>query len=107
MQNLGLLQSFKRFFTGGPNSEQEEAKSDRFVLEGSLARGASTKYAIDGHDFRVDDDTWIFGDVTLGSYVVVQGTFDIDNVRYARKITLKNKSERTRKRKKATVRVQQ
>ena len=41
-------------------------------VKGKLELGSATPYAVCGHDFVIDKDTWIFGEVRLGATAMVQ-----------------------------------
>jgi hypothetical protein len=61
----------------------------QFSLMGTLERGASSKFAVRGEEFVVDNNTWIFGQLNVGAEVMVQGVFRKGDERYAKKIIVK------------------
>ena len=46
-------------------------KAKEFVLQGPIARGAQTLYSVNGIDFAVKPETWIFGEVEYGAMAKV------------------------------------
>jgi hypothetical protein len=44
-----------------------------FMLEGKLAAGSGTHLSIDGHDLVMDQDTWIFGELSIGAHAKIRG----------------------------------
>lgn len=46
--------------------KKPEAVETVVSLEGIVARGTQTPFAIDGYEFFVDDVTWTVGEVTVG-----------------------------------------
>lgn len=65
-----------------------QAHPTAFSLQGEISRGTDTQYAIDGKDFFVSPDAWIFGDVRLGTRARIAGVIQIDGVYSATKITI-------------------
>ena len=51
----------------------KESSTASFILEGTLISGNKTRYAIHGKDIRITSNTWIFGDLELGSRVKAKG----------------------------------
>ena len=51
----------------------KDANTTNFLLEGNLIAGTKTRYAIHGKDIRITSNTWIFGDLVLGSRVKAKG----------------------------------
>ncbi len=60
-----------------------------FDLEGPLVQGAASAYAVGKQDFTFDDETWVFGDLQLGSVVSVSGILVPGGEYYARKIVVR------------------
>lgn len=56
-----------------------------FTLKGEIDRGNLTKFSINGEDFVIDKDTWIFGEVRAGVVAVVKGV-KIGGANFARKV---------------------
>ena len=61
---------------------------DSFALDGMLKPGMDSKYAINGADFIIDDDTWIFGDLAYGVRATVEGVISDSGERLASKVVL-------------------
>ena len=55
------------------------------MLSGRLERGQNTPFAIGGTDFYFDSNTWMFGEVRLGTFASVQA-HRIHGELYAKKI---------------------
>ena len=60
-------------------------KASVVVVSGRLAAGKSTPFSINGQDFSFDGDTWMFGEVRLGSFATVNIVNTRDGL-YAKKI---------------------
>lgn len=54
-----------------------------FTLEGEVKTGIDTMYSIDGEDFDMDDSTFMFGDLSVGSQAIVKGHLLAGNIRHA------------------------
>ena len=54
-----------------------------FTLEGEVRTGADTLYSIDGEDFDMDDSTFMFGELRVGSQAIVKGHLLAGNIRHA------------------------
>lgn len=50
-----------------------------FAFEGTLTAGRTTQFAVLGRDLQIDEETWIFGELRLGSYAHVKGTLTWDD----------------------------
>lgn len=67
--------------------EIEKHRPAAGVLQGSLSYGVETRFAVSGQDIMVDDETWIFGEIKVGSEVRVT-TAKRGVWTYARKIVV-------------------
>ena len=63
--------------------------SQTFILEGNLQPGDETQYSIGGEDIVLDESTWIFGDLHMGSRVAVTGIIGTTNEKQAKKIVIR------------------
>ncbi len=61
--------------------------AQQFTLKGVIERGSRTPYALNGNDFSLDSDTWIFGEVRVGAEATVIG-LRMSDVTYAKKIII-------------------
>lgn len=61
-----------------------------FTVEGKLTNGVKSMYAIDGIDFFVSDQTWLFGNLQIGCKVKASGKVIGTGEWYARKVTVVN-----------------
>lgn len=50
----------------------ERRKPKYHFLEGRLGVGKTTRYAVEGRDISVDEDTWIIGTLAIGATVRVK-----------------------------------
>lgn len=60
------MQALKKVRDAGDRENE-----DRYSLTGTLSRGRETPYSVDGEDIIIDEGTWMFGDLELGSRVTV------------------------------------
>lgn len=58
----------------GAKEEDKSSKTRQFILQGKVERGTQTTFAVEGQDFVIDGNTWILGELSLGSFVRVKGT---------------------------------
>ena len=61
--------------------------AEQHTIKGAIARGSQTPYSIAGQDISLDSDTWIFGEVRVGSEATVIG-LRMNNITYAKKIII-------------------
>jgi hypothetical protein len=59
-----------------------------FTLEGEVRTGADTPYSIDGEDFDMDDSTFMFGELRVGSQAIVKGHLLAGNIRHATSVKI-------------------
>lgn len=67
-----------------------------FDTYGELQRGTDTKFAIGGHDFIINHNTWIIGNLELGYKAKVRGLMIAGGKRVATKVLVEtdyNKKE--------------
>ena len=69
-------------------TQMNHETGDRFGLDGKLKPGMDSKYAINGADFVIDDDTWIFGDLAYGVRASVEGVISEAGERLAAKVVM-------------------
>ena len=55
------------------------------IVSGTLERGARTLFSVGGTDFIIDENTWVFGSLRIGSQVSVDIILK-GNSPYAKKI---------------------
>lgn len=67
---------------------ESKSSAAAFSMEGELRPGNEGSYMVNGVEFTVDDDTWIFGDLEIGAKAVVHGVDHPERGRYARKIVI-------------------
>lgn len=94
----------KLSFQGDANKSRKGAKSSpikrkkgvkevknntvSFSMQGVLDRGKDSPYQVNGEQFTVSEDAWVFGVLQLGSRVRVSGIIQINGDRCATKITV-------------------
>lgn len=61
----------------------------KFELEGQLKTGPTGKMLVNGEEFILDEQTWVFGNIANGAHASVQGVFGNGGERYATKIVIK------------------
>jgi hypothetical protein len=66
-----VLTSHKRART--PAHHPSVTKHSQFTLEGILKHGTNTLFAINGIDLITTNNTWIFGELTIGCHAKVKG----------------------------------
>jgi hypothetical protein len=59
-----------------------------FTLEGEVRTGKDTLYSIDGEDFDMDDSTFMFGELRVGSQAIVKGHLLAGNIRHATSVKI-------------------
>ena len=67
---------------------EESVSGGMFVAEGILERGLATTYSVEGRDFFLSDQTWMFGELKNGIKVRLVGRINPSGDVYARKITI-------------------
>jgi|GEM_PF-6285769 len=68
--------------------DQNRAQTERAVtITGIIQRGHDTPYSVDGQDFEITPDTWIFGNIRYGVTASVQ-LVRATGAAYARKIII-------------------
>lgn len=73
-------------------AEKDRSKGAQFSVEGPIVPGKETRYSIDGVDFTVGADTWIFGDLKLGAHARVRGPVQFNGERHATHIVIVKES---------------
>ena len=63
-------------------------EGDSFALNGVIKPGMDSKYAINGADFVIDDDTWVFGEIAYGNKAIIEGVVGLNGERLAAKVTI-------------------
>lgn len=58
--------------------EEADCQVLSFYIEGPLCFGVKSKYAINGEDFYLDENTVISGELVYGAYAAVQGVLEDD-----------------------------
>lgn len=58
-----------------------------FIMNGLLEKGTGTPFAIGGEDFVIDENTWVFGDVRVGTLATVRGERH-GSKNYAKKVVI-------------------
>lgn len=59
-----------------------------FSCQGTIERAAGGAYCVDGQEFTISDDAWIFGEVSIGAKARICGVVQINGQRSATKITI-------------------
>lgn len=59
-----------------------------FTLEGEIKTGTETLYSVDGEDFDMDDSTFMFGELRVGSQAIVKGHLLAGNIRHATSVKI-------------------
>lgn len=98
MQNAGLIETIRQMFKSGSingRKNNSNLQEEQFSVQGDLARGPDLLYRVKDVDFRVDQDTWIFGNLLIGTHVLVQGVVESNGTFYAQKITVKKVAKET------------
>ena len=65
----------------------QPAQTNVEILSGKLTPGNGTTFAINGRDFHFDSNTWMFGEVRMGSSATVTVCLSSGNL-YAKKIVV-------------------
>ena len=68
--------------------EQPLVRKVTFTLEGEVRTGKDTMYSIDGEDFDMDDSTFMFGELRVGSQAIVKGHLLAGNIRHATSVKI-------------------
>lgn len=71
---VDLLLSDVKLFPSGEKQKAKKPPTSMFTLEGRLSPGQHSKYAINGQDFVLNEDTWVVGVPKLGVVAKVSGT---------------------------------
>ena len=74
----------------GITLDKFRGKQPMFIVKGVVEAGKISKYSINGIEFSVGSDTWIFGEFKIGAMAKIEGTMNIDNQRHARKIVVES-----------------
>ena len=70
------------------DKKSKSAEYDGYFITGELHQGNETRYAVGHQDIVVDDSTWVFGELKIGSIVRVSGEHRGTWV-YAKRIMIK------------------
>lgn len=70
-------------------TDNKQKQRVTFDLEGEIRTGQSGMFAVNGEEFVLDDQTWVFGNIAQGAKAMVHGVFRNGGERYATKIVVK------------------
>jgi hypothetical protein len=81
-------------------SAEARPRSDSMVtvFEGEITPGITTQFSVAGKDIAIDSDTWIFGEIMIGSTASVHVVPRIGDQLYARKVIVTSEGQRKRER---------
>ena len=71
-----------------PSAGGGKEKAKELVLQGCIGRGTQTLYSVNGIDFAVQAETWIFGEVEYGAMAKVHCPIAPGRGRIASKIVI-------------------